>query len=114
MKKSIGWMFIAVLVQLVFSLPAYGSEPSEQNKSNSEKSTFHPRAYSRTNDIAFISIWGSHPDMSKFKGFQRAVLYNAMGKIVKKVDMGSDSIFSLDKMIEENRIKGPLFIKMFR
>lgn len=61
-----------------------------------------------------MSVWGSKPDTKKLQGFQRAVLFNARGEVIKKVDIRADSIYSLDKMIQENKGKGPLFIKMYR
>ncbi|MFP4165496.1 MAG: hypothetical protein ACLFQB_16050 [Chitinispirillaceae bacterium] len=81
---------------------------------SSSKPAFKPQPYSPKRDMAFVSIMGSRPQGS-FEGFQRAVLYNAKGAVIKEVDISrSDSIYSLDKMIQENRNKGPLFIKMFR
>lgn len=70
--------------------------------------------FSLKDDIAFVSVWGNRPDAKKLQGFQRAVLYNARGEVVKRMDLGRDSIYSLDKMIHENRTKGPLFIRMYR
>lgn len=78
------------------------------------KAVFKPQPYSPSRDMAFVSVMGSRP-RGNFKGYQKAVLYNAKGKVIKEVDISrSDSVYCLDRMIQENRNKGPLFIKMFR
>lgn len=70
--------------------------------------------YSIKQDIAFVSVWGSRPDEQKLRGFQRAVLFNARGEVVSKVAMGKDSVYSLDRIIQSNRARGPLYIRMYR
>jgi len=66
-------------------------------------------------DIAFFSVMGSRPDAKTLRGFQKAVLYNAQGAKVKEITFNkSDSIYSLDKMLQENSTRGPLFIRMYR
>jgi hypothetical protein len=68
-----------------------------------------------TKDIAFTSVMGSRPDAKSLRGFQKAILYNAQGAKVKEITFNkNDSIYSLDKMLQENSTKGPLFIKMLR
>jgi hypothetical protein len=92
----------------------YASEKEDNLNHTSKKSGLVPQKYSTKQDMAFISVWGSRPDSKALQGFQRAVLYNAQGVVIKKVDISSDSIYSLDKMIQENKSKGPLFIRMYR
>lgn len=66
-------------------------------------------------DIAFTSVMGSRPDVKSLRGFQKAILYNARGAKVKEITFNkNDSIYSLDKMLQENSTSGPLFIKMLR
>ena len=62
----------------------------------------------------FVSVWGSRPAAEKLKGFEHAVLYNARGEVVRKIIIGRDSVYSLDRMIQENKSRGPLFIRMYR
>ncbi|MFW6244543.1 MAG: hypothetical protein ACOC36_01520 [Fibrobacterota bacterium] len=88
---------------------------SERELSQSPpKAVFKPQPYSPNRDMAFVSVMGSRPRES-FRGYQKAILYNAKGRVIKEVDISrSDSIYCLDRMIQENRNKGPLFIKIFR
>ncbi|MDR0306937.1 MAG: hypothetical protein LBI42_08900 [Chitinispirillales bacterium] len=73
-----------------------------------------PQTYSPSQDMAFVSVMGSRPN-ADFSGYRKAVLYNAKGALIQEIDISrSDSIYNLDKMIQENRTKGPLFIKMIR
>jgi hypothetical protein len=73
------------------------------------------QCYSLKKDIAFISVMGSRPDAKSLAGFQKAVLFNAQGAKVKEITFSkSDSIYSLDKMLQENISKGPLIIHMYR
>lgn len=68
-----------------------------------------------TRDIAFTSVMGSRPDVKSLRGFQKAILYNARGAKLKEITFNkNDSIYSLDKMLQENSNSGPLFIKMLR
>ncbi|NLG17479.1 MAG: hypothetical protein GX556_09150 [Fibrobacter sp.] len=114
MLRSFGWLLFAVLIQFAVS-SVDASEPVRDNKNSSKlKNSFQSRPYTSNQDIAFISVMGSRPDAKKLQGFRRAVLFNAQGEIVQKVDMGTDSIYSLDKMIQDNSKKGPLFIRMYR
>jgi len=70
--------------------------------------------YSRSQDMAVVSVLGSKVHKS-LKGFQRAVLLNAQGAVLKEVDISrSDSLYVLDKIIQANRAKGPLFIRMVK
>jgi hypothetical protein len=102
----------AVPLLLFSSVLAADSQTRDHNHQINAASGRNDAAASR--DIAFISVWGSRPKSEMLQGFQRAVLFNARGEVVKKLDMGRDSIFSLDRMIQENRTKGPLFIRMYR
>lgn len=96
----------AVLLSLAICIPAYSSDLN----SNQKVSTFTIK-----NDMAFVSVMGSRPNSGSLKGFQKAVLYNAQGAKVKEITFTkSDSIYSLDRMLQENKNKGPLFIKMYR
>lgn len=117
MNKWFDTLLLVACLNLALIFTAYGDDHSQKNitrKNNSEKTVFKPQPYSSNRDMAFVSIWGSRPDAKKLQGFQRAVLFNAKGEIVTKVDMRSDSIYSLDKMIQENKTKGPLVVKMYR
>lgn len=88
------------------------SQKADQHHEVGEASGRHDGVASK--DIAFISVWGSRPKAEMLQGVQRAVLFNARGEVVKRLDMGRDSIYSLDKMIQESRTRGPLFIRMYR
>lgn len=113
------WFILLILtsfLNLAFAFSAFCSESDNKpiKKAPVEKGAFKPQPYSSNRDMAFISVWGSRPDAKKLQGFQRAVLFNARGEVVTRVDMRSDSIYSLDKMIQENKSKGPLVVKMYR
>lgn len=117
MHKRVIKTLLAICAPLVFLVPptfaATGSPGiSRENRIASPAST--SPVYSLKQDIAFVSVWGSRPDAQKLKGFQRAVLFNARGEIVSKVAMGKDSVYSLDRMIQSNRARGPLYIRMYR
>ncbi len=115
MKKWYFTLLVAFLMNLSGALNASGTENDNSiKKAPLQKGAFKPQPYSSNRDMAFISIWGSRPDAKKLQGFQRAVLFNARGEVVTKIDMRSDSIYSLDKMIQENKTKGPLVVKMYR
>ena len=112
MKKYDRWLLVLLFTPLFlgFSLLASGREHASVPASPKLQS----KTYNLNDDIAFVSVWGSRPDASKLQGFERAVLYNARGEVVRKLELGRDSIYSLDKMIQENRSRGPLFIRMYR
>jgi hypothetical protein len=75
---------------------------------------FKPQPYSHNQDMAFISLMGSRP-RANFSGYRKAVLYNAKGAVIQEIDISrSDSIYSLDKMIQEKRTKGPIIVRMIR
>jgi len=106
----------AVVVKMLLGMTVltsfvYGADRPQRTNAKSE-STAHISAIQ--NDIAFISVMGSRPHAERLKGFQYAVLYNARGEVVRKIEMSSDSIYSLDKMIQENRSRGPLVVRMYR
>lgn len=116
MKKWYDLLILVALINLSCIVSAYCSDSNDKpiKKAPIEKSAFRPQQYSSNRDLAFVSIWGSRPDAKKLQGFQRAVLFNASGEVVTRVDMRSDSVYSLDKMIQENKTKGPLVVKMYR
>ncbi len=115
MKKWCFTLLVASLMNLAGAFNASGSENKNSvKKAPAQKVAFKPQPYSSNRDMAFVSIWGSRPDVKKLQGFQKAVLFNARGEVVTKIDMRSDSIYSLDKMIQENKTKGPLVVKMYR
>ena len=97
---------------LVFSLFASGKERAAAPAAM-HMETRH-KEFTLKDDMAFISVWGHRPDARQLQGFQRAVLYNARGEVVQRLDLGRDSIYSLDRMIHDHRTKGPLFIRMYR
>jgi glutaredoxin len=113
MKRVCIRIFLLTALSFCF-FSVYASEQSENQNIKSKKGVFTPQKYSSKQDMAFISVMGSRPDSKALQGFQRAVLFNAQGVVIKKVDISSDSIYSLDKMIQENKTKGPLFIRMYR
>lgn len=113
MKRVSVRIFLLVAFCFCF-FSVYASENDDNQKIKSEKGVFTPQKYSSKKDMAFISVMGSRPDSKALQGFQRAVLYNAQGVLIKKVDISSDSIYSLDKMLQENKTRGPLFIRMIR
>lgn len=109
--SSISSTFIRLAVcAFLLGAAVYGAD-SSQHKVNKASST---HISSINNDIAFLSVMGSRPSARRLRGFQYAVLYNARGEVVRKIEMGSDSIYSLDKMIQENRVRGPLVVRMYR
>lgn len=116
MKRWYKILLCAAFFNLTCYFAAYCSDSSEIHKKKAPqfKGAFKAQPYSSNRDMAFVSVWGSRPDAKKLQGFQRAVLFNARGELVTKIDMRSDSIYSLDKMIQENKSKGPLVIKMYR
>ncbi len=90
---------------------------SEKKNAAASPSLLHDSRHDRfsiRDDIAFVSVFGNRPNAQHLQGFQRAVLFNARGEVVKRLELGRDSIYSLDKMIQENKTKGPLFIRMYR
>ncbi|NLW32731.1 MAG: hypothetical protein GXY77_14890 [Fibrobacter sp.] len=112
MDKTIHFFLLISFIPLLMFSTAFASD---NNKRNINKNTvLKAQPYSVNRDIAFISIMGSRPSSRQLQGFQWAVLYNAQGRMVQKVNMKNDSIYSLDKMIQENKTKGPLLIKMFK
>jgi hypothetical protein len=105
-------LFLMILFCCYVSVLA--AEKTDNQDIKTQKSGITALKYTPKQDMAFISIYGSRPDAKALQGFQRAVLYNAQGVVIKKVDIRSDSVYSLDKMIQENKSKGPLFIRMYR
>jgi uncharacterized alpha/beta hydrolase family protein len=108
------WIFFNIiffsLVLVVILTPVNAAEMAK-----SAKVTPNAQNYSLKKDIAFISVMGSRPDAKSLKGFQKAVLFNARGAKVKEITFTkSDSIYSLDRMLQENLSKGPLVIRMYR
>jgi len=88
---------------------------ADQCKATGAQSLKKVSGQSITRDIAFTSVMGSRPDAKSLRGFQKAILYNARGAKVKEITFNkNDSIYSLDKMLQENSSNGPLFIKMLR
>jgi len=88
---------------------------ADQTSSAGKKEVTKVSGQSITRDIAFTSVMGSRPDVNSLRGFQKAILYNAKGAKVKEITFNrNDSIYSLDKMLQENSAKGPLFIRMLR
>ena len=114
MEKLFGRLCLTALVQACIVFSVFGSEAKSEKQETEKSSAFHPEPYSANRDIAFISVMGSRPDTKKLQGFQRAILFNARGEVVQKVDISNDSIVSLDRMIQENKSRGPLFIRMYR
>jgi hypothetical protein len=116
---------IVVLLLAAYAFAADGSGMANSAKSPSltkqsaynaspSGAAFHAVPYSPQQDMAIVSVLGSKTSRS-LKGCQRAVLYNAQGAILKEVDISrSDSLYVLDKIIQANRIRGPLFIKLIR
>ena len=95
-------------------MPLYGNPNLANAGEKSLKNPPNNNSYSLSKDIAFISVMGSRPDVGALQGFQRAVLYNAQGAKVREITFSkTDSIYSLDKMLQENRGKGPLIIRMY-
>jgi hypothetical protein len=109
MKKITEWIERAIIIAFLVAATSYGAGNLHKNISPTYKNNS-----SCANDIAFVSVWGSRPNAEYLRGFQHAVLYNARGEVVHKIDIGKDSIYSLDKMIQQNRTRGPLFIRMYR
>lgn len=113
MKRACGRiLFLMILFCCYVSVLA--AEKTDNQNIKTKKSEIAAQKYTPKQDMAFISIYGSRPDAKALQGFQRAVLFNAQGVVIKKVEIGSDSVYSLDKMIQENKSRGPLFIRMYR
>lgn len=110
MKRIDALLIHAAFAAGLFALSVVGAE----HKKGVYFCNAQSPVYSIRNDIAFVSVWGSRPAAESLKGFQYAVLYNARGEVVRKIEMGRDSIYSLDKMIQENRTRGPLVVRMYR
>lgn len=97
------------------ALPIFASPNLATSKEKLIKNYPKGAKYALNKDIAFISVLGSRPDIGSLQGFQRAVLFNAQGVKVKEIYLvKSDSIYFLDKMLQETRGKGPLIIHMYR
>ena len=99
---------------LIAGASLFAAEVKNDAHSSSPRCQTRKECFSINDDIAFVSVWGNRPETKHLQGFQRAVLFNARGEVVKRLDLGRDSIYSLDKMIRENRTRGPLFIRMYR
>ncbi|MCL2689982.1 MAG: hypothetical protein FWE57_09090 [Chitinispirillia bacterium] len=127
MKTALVWLsfmmiFVMAAASDVFADRAFGADSQGQDSiavlggknrgASSKTSGFKPQPYSHNQDIAFVSLMGSRP-RGDFSGYRKAVLYNAKGAVIQEIDISrSDSIYSLDRMIQENRTKGPLIIRM--
>ncbi len=115
MKRVIRCLLVIYSVPLLFMVSVFGADVQKKSSDNLiNHSAFQPGTYSLKEDIAFVSVWGSRPDAKQLQGFERAILYNARGEVVRKIDDMRDSVYSLDKMIQENKSRGPLFIRMYR
>ncbi|HEX3019468.1 MAG TPA: hypothetical protein VHP36_04170 [Chitinispirillaceae bacterium] len=116
MVKWYSTLLFAAFLNLACAFSAFCSDSNGMDikKAPLAKGAFRPQPYSSNRDMAFVSVFGSRPDAKKLQGFQRAVLFNARGELVTRVDMRNDSIYSLDRMIQENKSKGPLVVKMYR
>lgn len=116
MKSTI--LFVVLLLTFILLSSSWGAENAgdDPGKTNKKKVTaLCAKPYTPNRDIAFVSVWGSRPNIKKLQGFQRAVLYNAQGAVLQEIDISrSDSIYSLDRMLQENKTKGPLFVKMVK
>ena len=111
--KSIQRVVVIFSVPLLLWSSVFGDDQRPKNNHKVKQSTFRSENYSLNRDFAFVSVWGSRPNEKKLQGFKHAILYNARGEIVQKIDIGRDSDYSLDKMIQENKSRGPLFIRMY-
>lgn len=108
-RVFINILFLSMVYVAVFT-PVYAADLAK-----SAEIVPKTQSYSLKKDIAFISVMGSRPDDKSLKGFQRAVLFNARGAKVKEIAFSkSDSIYSLDRMLQENISKGPLIIRLYR
>lgn len=111
------WKYSFLILTSLLVMQVFGTQKPDNSNGKSIKSTensFKTQPYNPDKDMAFVSVWGKRPNIN-LHGFQRAVLYNAQGALVREIDLNrSDSIYSLDKMLQENRTKGPLFIKMIK
>ena len=115
MKNSHRFLLVVCCVPLLFVASLFAADRANPPESSSSlPMKMHQDHFTIKDDIAFVSVWGNRPDTEKLRGFQRAILYNARGEVVKRLDLGRDSIYSLDRMIQKNRTKGPLFIRMYR
>lgn len=114
MSKATHYFLVLCGIPLLLSISVFGAGQRQQHQNKGRGAAFKVETYSILKDIAFVSVWGSRPDAEKLQGFKHAVLYNARGEVVQKIDMGRDSVYSLDKMIRENKARGPLFIHMYR
>jgi hypothetical protein len=115
MKKQNRWLLVLLFTPLLLGFSLFASGKDSAAASTPSLRTGVPTEnFSLKNDIAFVSVWGSRPETNRLQGFERAVLYNARGEVVQKLNFGRDSIYSLDKMIKENQSRGPLVIRMYR
>lgn len=114
MAKVLNYMLALCGIPLLLSISVFGAEQQQKHQNKEKRNPLKVETYSIKRDIAFVSVWGSRPDAEKLQGFKHAVLYNARGEVVQKIDIGRDSVYSLDKMIQENKARGPLFIRMYR
>ncbi|MBN1575075.1 MAG: hypothetical protein JW913_00880 [Chitinispirillaceae bacterium] len=113
MIQGIQRLLVIFSVPLLLWFSAIGADQQQKYTQKGKQSAFQVETYSINRDIAFVSVWGSRPDAKRLQGFEHAVLFNARGEVVQKIDMGRDSVYSLDKMIQENKSRGPLFIRMY-
>jgi len=107
--KSIQRLVVIFSVPLLLWFSVFGDDQQPKNDHKVKQSTFRSENYSLNRDIAFVSVWGSRPDEKKLQGFKHAILYNARGEVVQKIDIGRDSVYSLDKMIQENNRAAPVY-----
>jgi len=114
MKKGFSRLLVTVGTPLLLWLSAHGADPQQQPYRMGKAFASPTKTNLLNNDIAFMSVWGSRPKANNLQGFKRAVLYNARGEVVQQIEIGRDSVYSLDKMIQGNKSRGPLFIRMYR
>ena len=119
MFRIICRQFPVLLFVAAMSLGVYAEEtaaaqdtPDKIVSAPGNQLAFKPQPYYPKKDMAFVSVMGSRP-RADFSGYRKAVIYNVKGALLHEIDISrSDSIYSLDKMIQENRNKGPLIIRM--
>lgn len=112
MKNVFYILFLVCFIPLFLVSSVFAADHKKNTKNS--LSVLKAQPYSANRDIAFVSVMGSRPDSKRLQGFQWAILFNAQGRIVQKVNMKNDSIYSLDKMIQKNKTRGPLLIKMLK
>jgi hypothetical protein len=121
-RLSLAVIFLTAAVFQIFASDSFGGNSQDTVIVSGKKGPvsgkagagFKSQAYSHNQDMAFVSLMGNRP-RGDFSGYRKAVLYNAKGAVIQEIDISrSDSIYSLDRMIQENRTKGPLIVRMIR